>query len=240
MPKTLAAMAGLALVGFVGCSGSSGGNTSGGTAATGTTSGGGSGTTSGASTTGTSTGAPSFTDMRDGQIYPIVVIGSQTWLAANMNYATDGGASYCYMNTSSNCDTYGRLYTNGAAQTACPAGWHLASDSEWMTLETTLGMAQKQLDVSGEYTPRGTNQGTQLKEGGSSGFEAKLSGYGNGPANADFYDLGTDGYFWTSTPDGTQIWRRHVYNAAAYLYRFENPPATFAISVRCLMGAPAD
>jgi uncharacterized protein (TIGR02145 family) len=168
-----------------------------------------------------------------------VVIGSQTWLAANMNYATDAGASYCYMNDSSNCDTYGRLYTNGAAQTACPSGWHLASDSEWMTLETTLGMAQNQLDVSGEYTARGTNQGTQLKEGGSSGFEAKLSGYSNGPADADFYDLSTDGYFWTSTPDGTQIWRRHVYNGTAYLYRFENPPATFAISVRCLMGVPS-
>ncbi len=107
-----------------------------------------------------------------------------------------------------------------------------------MALETTLGMAKNQLDVSGEYTARGTDQGTQLKEGGSSGFEAKLSGYGNGPTNADFYDLGTDGYFWTSTPDGSQIWRRHVAESEAYLFRFENPPATFAISVRCLMGAP--
>jgi uncharacterized protein (TIGR02145 family) len=232
---SLVAVAGLALVALGGCGGSGGGSSSTGSAATGTTGGGGSGTTSG-SIGGTSTGAAMLTDPRDLQTYPEIVIGTQTWLAANMNYKTDGGASYCYMNDSSNCDTYGRLYTNGAAQSACPPGWHLASDSEWMTLETTLGMTPNQLGVSGENTARGTNQGTQLKEGGSSGFEAKLSGYGNGPASADFYNLSSDGYFWTSTPDGSQIWRRHVYGGTPYLYRFENPPATFAISVRCLMG----
>jgi uncharacterized protein (TIGR02145 family) len=149
-----------------------------------------------------------------------------------MNYVTDGGASYCYNNQSSNCDADGRLYTYAAAQTACPPGWHLASDSEWMTLETTLGMAANQLTINGENTARGTNQGTQLENAADGGFGAKLSGYATGP---DFYNLPSDGYFWTSTPDGSQIWRRHVSSGAPYLFRFENPPASFAISVRCLM-----
>jgi uncharacterized protein (TIGR02145 family) len=170
-------------------------------------------------------------DSRDGQSYSTVTIGTQTWLAENMNYATTSG-SYCYNNDPSNCTTYGRLYTFTAAADACPSGWHLASDVEWMSLETTLGMAANQLSVNGETTPRGTTEGTALKVGGSSGFNAQLGGYATGP---DFYLLGTDGYFWTSTQASTEIWRRHVDSSTPYLYRFENPPASFAISVRCLM-----
>ena len=62
-------------------------------------------------------------DSRDGQIYPEVVIGSQTWLAANMNYKS-GTGSYCYMNDSANCATYGRLYAYGKSGRgpACPTG----------------------------------------------------------------------------------------------------------------------
>jgi len=260
------ALAGMALIGLIGCSssGSNGttgsettsagttgtstasgttgtttagstGGTTGGSSTTGTTSAGSTGGTSGTGTTGTTTGGTTgalmVTDSRDGQSYPTVIIGTQMWLAANMNYEASSG-SFCYGNTPSNCDTYGRLYTFSAAAQACPTGWHLPSDDEWKTLETTLGMAANQLDISGETTARGTTEGTALKVGGSSGFEAKLAGYVTGTS---FYLLGTDGFFWTSTQVGTQVWRRHVDSSTSYLYRFENPPASFGISVRCVM-----
>jgi uncharacterized protein (TIGR02145 family) len=170
-------------------------------------------------------------DSRDGQTYPTVVIGTQTWLAKNMNYPTATG-SFCYGGDPANCAADGRLYTWAVAATACPAGWHLASDDEWKTLETTLGMAADQLNTDGETMPRGTTEGTALKVGGSSGFEARLAGYATGPY---FYALSTDGFFWTSTPSGSEIWRRHVDSSTPYLYRFQNDPASFAISVRCVM-----
>ena len=74
-----------------------------------------------------------MTDARDGQTYQTVTLGDQTWLAQNLNYETDNN-SWCYDDDPENCGTYGRLYDWEAAMTACPDGWHMASDDEWSTL----------------------------------------------------------------------------------------------------------
>ena len=173
--------------------------------------------------------AGGFVDPRDGQSYPTITRGAKTWLARNLNFAIVG-SSFCYGDASSNCDKDGRLYLWSVARTACPAGWHLGSDEDWKSLEVAVGMSSNQLDLEGYDTVRGTSEGTTLKA--TNGFAAHMAGFRTGTT---YEALGDRTYFWTSTTRGAEVWRRRVAAAEPTIFRFTNPPATFAISVRCAM-----
>ncbi|MCL2102183.1 MAG: hypothetical protein FWH22_10790, partial [Fibromonadales bacterium] len=60
--------------------------------------------------------------------YKTVVIGAQTWMAENLNYAGADDEIECEV--SSDCDTY----THEQAMEVCPEGWHLPSRADWMDL----------------------------------------------------------------------------------------------------------
>ncbi len=134
-------------------------------------------------------GYGTLTDPRDGKTYKTVVIGTQTWMAENLNYEISN--SWCYENKEENCEKYGRLYTWAAAKSAVPNGWHLPTSEEWGVLAANVGgMA---------------NAGTKLKSknGWNSGNGTDDYGFAAFPAGSrnsgSFYDLGSYARFWTAT-----------------------------------------
>ncbi len=200
-----------------------------------------------------------FTDTRDGKIYKTIEVGSQCWFVENLNYGTltqstslgvphsnmndDGIAQkYCYDNNEANCNTYGGLYEWNElmkyteiekVQGLCPNGWHIPSDGEWKILEMELGMSQTDADAFGNN--RGTDEGTQLKSGGSSGFDALLAGYRF--AYGSLNNLNDLGYFWSSTKDlaNTQNSHYRLLTTGAKITRATEIKIS-GFSVRCILG----
>ncbi|MDY0101854.1 MAG: FISUMP domain-containing protein [Lentimicrobium sp.] len=183
-------------------------------------------------------GIPTFT--YGGQVYNTVQIGTQCWMAENLNYGTTN--SWTYNNDPANGDIYGRLYTWEAALTACPSGWHLPSDEEWKTMEMALGMSQSEADGTGW---RGTDEGGKMKETGyahwnspntgatnSSGFTALPGGLRL--SSGSFDNLGDDGHWWSSSENsGTYAWYRRLYYDYDQVGR-SSYYKTHGFSVRCL------
>ena len=132
-----------------------------------------------------------LTDSRDGKVYKTAQIGSQLWMAENLNVGikvsdavgqSDNGVieKYSYDNDESNSDVYGGLYlwdemmqyTEISNQGVCPDGWHVSSDEEWQKLEMFLGMADTTV-VKTSW--RGDDEGGMLKEVGTAHWVSNVA-----------------------------------------------------------------
>ncbi len=180
----------------------------------------------------------SFTDIRDGKTYKTVKIGTQIWMAENLNYSTND--SWCYDNQEIICNKYGRLYNWEAAKKICPTGWHLPSDDEWKQLEMELGMSKKQAKKTDW---RGVDQGEKMqstsdwkniygKGTNSSGFNALPGGI---CIRIDSFSLlDSYGYWWSSSEaSGTGAWYRYLGYDTDQVGR-RGYIKTVGFSVRCL------
>ena len=160
----------------------------------------------------------------NGNSYPTVTIGAQTWMASNLKVTkyndgtniplvTDNDAwrdlsnnktsnpGYCWYDNdgATNKNTYGALYNWHAVNSGkiCPTGWHVSTHQDWVTLTSFLG---------GE-----NNAGYKLKETGFIHWKSPNTGATNEvgfnglPGGSRYYTgglfsaLGEIGYWWSST-----------------------------------------
>ena len=160
----------------------------------------------------------------DGNVYKIVTIGTQVWMAENLKTTkyNDGSMiplvidstawsnlktpGYCWYNN--DLVTYGNIYgvlynwyTVNTGKLA-PLGWHVPTYDEWIILINFLGGSSV---AGGAMKDTGTTywQSPNIGATNTSGFMA-LPGGERDWNTGDFYSIGYGGEWWSSTSSG--IW----------------------------------
>ncbi len=168
-----------------------------------------------------------FLDVRDSQVYRTVTIGTQTWMAQNLNYKTE--LSECYGGENSNCEKYGRLYYQKEALNACPAGWHLPSNEEW--------------DILGDYADSlkvgASGNGNSLKSlktwtGQLGTDQFGFSGLASRYFGSVYICGGSHGVYWTSE----EYEYRCLLSDRSDLYHYrETYSKDWGMSIRCILNS---
>lgn len=150
---------------------------------------------------GSVTFAPNGTDYIGGVQYPTVTIGTQTWLAKNLDFkysgliVDDSGSSesdpmahYYNKDEATYGATYGLLYNWPACKyldtnkaTLCP-GWHVPTEAEWSTLINAVGgqsIAGLKLKSATDWNGDGTYSFNALASGGGASSDSGLGTWTN-------------------------------------------------------------
>jgi len=151
------------------------------------------------------------------------------WLAAMAGYTVEDGD------------------TTTSVQGICPEGWLLPSHDDYTDLERYVCNESGNTDCNTKFPKdtstsgwRGTNEGQQLKSTNPSWsgtntvrFNAKPAGYRI--TSGDLRNVGSYGFWWSSSPSGSRAWRRNLYSSNSDVYRITDLQA-YGFSVRCFWG----
>ena len=204
----------------------------------------------------------SLVDDRDGQVYKTVGIGSQVWMAQNLNYADSvqtpslKGLIWCYGNDSAKCEAVGHLYSWSAAIDSValandPANPLICGRGKLCEMPTrvqgvcpngwhlpdTTEWENLFAAVGGRSTASDvlrSSDGWYYNKNGTNayGFTALPAGYGGD--GCSFGGDTSNGFFWTATQTGED----DAYYVLLSVYN-EGPRVTsegknFGLSVRCV------
>ena len=179
-----------------------------------------------------------LTDIRDSKIYPTVQIGTQCWMAANLNYGKYISSSqfqvdnciaekYCYNDNLVNCNNYGGHYQwdemmqyddTPANQGLCPPGWHVPMENEWQILFTFY----KGEELAGGF----------LQDQGINDFRVRRTGVQYLNSSWNFIDFAT--LLWSSTSWGQFKALSHGMNIYDFSVSLYPSSRANAFPVRCL------
>ena len=193
----------------------------------------------------------------DGNVYRIVNIGNQQWMADNLKVSkySDGttipnitdntqwqnnttGAWAYYNNDVTNNAKYGKLYnwyavskTTNGNKNVCPTGWHVPTDAEWTVLTDYLGGASV---AGGKMKEVGTTSWNipNTDAINTSLFSALPGGYRG--SNGYYVNIGSVGDWWSSAEYGTDdAWFRLLFFNFGGAGR-NSASKRDGLSVRCL------
>ncbi|MDY6387732.1 MAG: fibrobacter succinogenes major paralogous domain-containing protein [Fibrobacter sp.] len=198
-------------------------------------------------------------DKRDLKTYKTIVIGTQKWMAENLNYADSinypgmKGRSWCYKNSLDSCAKYGRFYTWAAAMDSAGI---FSTNGKNCGCEKTCSPTYPVRGICpvGWRLPTTTEWKTLYSTMGSSPYAMQSKGFEKWPNATDtyffsalpagylhyygvsFYSAGDEARFWSATETGSYnayFWRLTA--GGAYLdYYANNTRKEDGLSVRCL------
>jgi uncharacterized protein (TIGR02145 family) len=192
----------------------------------------------------------------DNNLYSIVEISTQVWMAENLkttlyndgtsiplvidntewrNLTTPG---YCWYNNDENSHKqyYGALYNWYAVNTGklCPAGWHVPTDAEWIILITYLGGES----VAGGKLKENTTWWWQPPNAGATnetGFTALPGGYRPDDNGGIFIYIGIGGSWWCSTEISSWAHSLTIYDSSGGVEYYQSgSPKGWGLSIRCM------
>lgn len=193
------------------------------------------------------------------QVYKIVKIGTQYWLAENLRAAkwVDGttipllkstqsaewsanttGACHVYADDNDYIPIFGMLYNGYCIENAemlAPEGWEVASQDQWAALRTYGGPLANNFKSDTEYSWNLGKEGTNV-----TGFNVWAAGFYS-PATGDADD-GADAWYWSTTPyddplSSTPTFQMIRFNQTSknmVRYTTSGHNYTFGHSVRCI------
>ena len=198
-------------------------------------------------------------DTRDNKEYKTVVIGSQTWMAENLNYADSinypgmNGRSWCYNNSLDNCAKNGRLYN-----------WAAAMDSMGMFSVNGKDCGDRKMCSptypvrgicpEGWHIPDSTEWSILYQAVGCSPYDMQAKGFTNWSKATDAYGFSAfpagqygNGKFW-SAGSGATFWGASEAVGGSFAYTFGvyatytgvdngsyHTVKNFGHSIRCVM-----
>lgn len=166
---------------------------------------------------------------KEGNSYKVMTMpDGKQWTVENLKLDLPG--SFCYDTLESNCSKYGRLYTWQSAATVCGGlgqDWRLPGSDEWKSLAKHYG------GVFGDSGDNGKAAYIALTDGGSSKFNALLSG--GGDSNGGFWRIEAHGFYWTSTEvSDSTAWFGNFGKGRPALYLQNDGGKSSAFAVRCV------
>jgi uncharacterized protein (TIGR02145 family) len=192
-----------------------------------------------------------------GENYDAVLIGTQTWMARNLNYNASGskcgsdntdyiGSNYLLSDANTAfCDTYGRLYNWSTAMgisnsynssyynTSANTKYRGVCPSGWHIpndAEWDVLINAVGEVIAGKYL-KATNGWVENNGEDKYGFSALPGGYGS--SDGSFYGVGDSGYWWSASEyNSSYAYYRNMYyygESASFNYY-----KIFLYSVRCL------
>ena len=190
-----------------------------------------------------------------GQTYNTIAIGTQCWMAQNLNIGTRIDSlqdqtnnqiieKYCYRDIESNCDIYGGLYqwneamqysTMEGTQGICPGGWHIITSNDWGVLRNHVGSDA----TGGKLKSVGTLEGSSglwyspnTGATNESGFSGLPGGYRTN--SGTFQQLGYEGGWWQSNGSPTLNGGHELVEYNTAINFGGGTPVAFGRSVRCI------